>query len=110
MAVGVDARTAGSAPVTDGVAALAGVDARADDSAPVADDRTGGVRRSAAWGTGDTGRADGRVGGAMVFAGGSAVGVTAAPAAGVCGGAACVASANSASRRNVTGPLLSVGA
>ena len=45
----------------------------------------------------------------MVFAGGSAVGVTAAPAAGVGGGAACVASANSASRRNVTGPLLSVG-
>jgi hypothetical protein len=107
-AVGVDARTAGSAPATDGAAGLAGVDARAGDSTPVADDRTGGAGRSAARGTGDTGRADGRVEGAKALAGGSAVGVTAAPAAGVGGGAACVASASSASRRDVTGALLSV--
>jgi hypothetical protein len=101
---GVTARTAGSTPATDGVAGLAGVEVRADDSTPVADDRAGGTGRSAAWGTGETGRADGRVGGATVLAGGSAVGVTAAPAAGF--GADGVASANSASRRNVTGPVL----
>jgi hypothetical protein len=85
------------------------MDARDDDSTPVADDLTGGAGRSVAWGTGDAGRADGRVGDATVLAGGSAVGVTAAPAAGIGGAAACVTSANSASRRNVTGPPRSVG-
>ena len=83
-AVGVDARTAGSTPATDGAAGLAGVDARDDESTPVADGLTDGAGRPAAWGTGDTGGAGGRVGGATVLAGGSAVG-------------------------NVTGPLLSVG-
>ncbi len=75
-AVGADA---GRASVT-----AAWVDARAGDSTPVADGLTGGAGRSAAWGTGDTGRADGRVGGATILAGGSAVG-------------------------NVTGPVLAVG-
>jgi hypothetical protein len=109
-AAGVDAPTAGSTPATGDAAGLAVVDARDDDSTPVADDLTGGAGRSVAWGTGDAGRADGRVGDATVLAGGSAVGVTAAPAAGVGSGAAGVASANSPSRRNVTGPLLAGGA
>ena len=110
MAAGLDARADGSTPATDGATALAGVDGRADGSTPVADGPTGGAGRPPAWGAGDTGRADGRVGGATVLAGGSAVGVAAAAAGGMGGGAAGVTSANSASRRNVTGPVLPVWA